>query len=89
MINKDYKVAIIGAGPSGGILGSFLAKKNVDVTLVDIWKAHMEAIQNYGLQVIGAATITTQFDPDHLKLSISDLKETWREMYHGPRLRRC
>ena len=76
MTDKDYKVAIIGAGPSGGILGSFLAKKNVDVTLVDIWKAHMEAIQKYGLQVIGAATITTQFDPDHLKLSISDLKGT-------------
>lgn len=76
MTDKDYKVAIIGAGPSGGILGSFLAKKNVDVTLVDIWKAHMEAIQNYGLQVIGATTITTQFDPDQLKLSISDLKDT-------------
>ena len=75
MTNK-FKVAIIGAGPSGGILGSFLVKKNIDVTLVDIWKAHMEAIQNYGLQVIGAATITTQFDPDHLKLSVTDLKDT-------------
>ncbi|MFX0124397.1 MAG: ketopantoate reductase family protein [Candidatus Hodarchaeota archaeon] len=76
MTDRDYKVAIIGAGPSGGILGSFLVKKKVDVILVDIWKAHMEAIQNYGLQVIGAATITTQFDPDHLKLSISELKDT-------------
>ncbi|MFX0183421.1 MAG: ketopantoate reductase family protein [Candidatus Hodarchaeota archaeon] len=76
MTGEDFKVAIIGAGPSGGILGSFLSKKNVDVTLVDIWKAHMEAIQKYGLQIIGAATITTQFDADHLKLSISELKDT-------------
>ncbi|MFX1507321.1 MAG: ketopantoate reductase family protein [Promethearchaeota archaeon] len=76
MTDQKQKVAIIGAGPSGGILGSFLVKKNVEVTLVDIWKAHMEAIQNYGLQVIGAATITTQFDEDHLKLSISDLEDT-------------
>jgi 2-dehydropantoate 2-reductase len=76
LTKKDYKVAIVGAGPSGGILGAFLAKKNVDVTLVDIWKAHMEAIQTYGLQVIGAATITTQFDVDHLKLSVSELKDS-------------
>ncbi|MFX0014784.1 MAG: ketopantoate reductase family protein [Promethearchaeota archaeon] len=75
MTDNDYKVAIIGAGPSGGILGSFLAKKNIDVTLVDIWKAHMEAIKNYGLQVIGAATLTTQFDSAHLKLSIPELKD--------------
>jgi len=76
LTNKDFKVAIIGAGPSGGILGSFLAKKGVDVTLVDIWKAHMEAIEKYGLQIIGAATITSQFDADHLKLSVSELKDT-------------
>lgn len=76
MTGEDFKVAIIGAGPSGGILGSFLSKKNVDVTLVDIWKAHMEAIQKYGLQIIGATTITAQFDTDHLKLSISELKDT-------------
>ena len=76
MTDQKQNVAIIGAGPSGGILGSFLVRKNVEVTLVDIWKAHMEAIQKYGLQVIGASTITTQFDEDHLKLSISDLKDT-------------
>lgn len=76
MKDDDYKIAIIGAGPSGGILGSFLAKKNLNVTLVDIWEAHMEAIQKYGLQIIGAATITTQFDADHLKLSVSELKDT-------------
>ncbi|MFX0174427.1 MAG: ketopantoate reductase family protein [Candidatus Hodarchaeota archaeon] len=76
MTGEDFKVAVIGAGPSGGILGSFLFKKNVDVTLVDIWKAHMEAIQKYGLQIIGATTITAQFDTAHLKLSVSDLKDT-------------
>jgi 2-dehydropantoate 2-reductase len=76
LTGEDFKVAIIGAGPSGGILGSFLSKKNVDVTLVDIWKAHMEAIRKYGLQIIGATTITAQFDTDHLKLSVADLKDT-------------
>jgi 2-dehydropantoate 2-reductase len=76
LTGEDFKVAIIGAGPSGGILSSFLSKKNVDVTLVDIWKAHMEAIQKYGLQIIGATTITAQYATDHLKLSISELKDT-------------
>ena len=42
---EKYKVAIIGAGPSGGILGAFLAQKKVDVTLVDSWKDHKDLLE--------------------------------------------
>ena len=73
---KEFKVAIVGAGPSGGILGSYLAKKNVEVTLVDIWKAHIEAIRKNGLQIIGASTLTINYDADHLKTSVLELKDT-------------
>jgi 2-dehydropantoate 2-reductase len=72
---KDYKVAIIGAGPSGGILGAYLAQKDVDVTLVDIWKAHMKAIQKDGLQISGASTLVGEFDASNLKTSITELKD--------------
>ncbi|MFX1511894.1 MAG: ketopantoate reductase family protein [Promethearchaeota archaeon] len=72
---KDYKIAVVGAGPMGGILGAFLAQKNVDVTLVDIWKEHMDAIREKGLTIGGVETLTSQFTTDHLITSISDLKD--------------
>lgn len=76
-MSKDaYKVAIIGIGPVGGILGAYLQKKGIDVTLVDIWKPHIEAIRKNGLLISGAATINANFDEDHLKTSTADLKNT-------------
>jgi len=76
MSTGKFKVAIIGAGPSGGILGAFLQRKNVEVIIVDIWKSHMEAIRRYGLQIFGASTLTVHFDSDHSKLSVSELKNS-------------
>ncbi len=74
MSGKDWKVVIVGAGPAGGILGNYLIKENIDVTLVDIWKDHMKAIQENGLQVSGVDNLIGHFDADHLKLAISELK---------------
>ncbi len=71
---EKYKVAIIGAGPSGGILGAFLAQKNIEVTLVDIWKDHINAIRNHGLQIMGVSNLKIRFDEDHLKTSTLELK---------------
>jgi 2-dehydropantoate 2-reductase len=73
MSETKFKVAVIGAGPSGGILGAFLVQKNVEVTLVDIWKAHMEAILNHGLQILGVTNQIVHFDHAHLKTSILEL----------------
>ena len=55
MLNEDFNVAIVGAGPSGGILGAFLSQKGIEVTLVDIWKDHIEAIRQNGLQIEGVS----------------------------------
>ena len=71
-----FKVAIIGAGPSGGILGAFLVQKKVDVTLVDIWKDHIDAIRNQGLQIMGVSNQKVWFDDDHLKTSTLELKDS-------------
>ncbi|MHA1977334.1 MAG: ketopantoate reductase family protein [Candidatus Hodarchaeales archaeon] len=76
MSKENFKVAIVGAGPSGGILGAFLSQKGIEVTLVDIWKDHMEAIQRNGLKIVGISDLTVYFDTDHLKTSVKDLKET-------------
>lgn len=45
------KVAIVGAGVMGSIIGSFLVKGGADVWFVDPFEAHMNAINENGLKV--------------------------------------
>ena len=75
MNTKDLRIAIIGAGPSGGILGSYLAEKNPDIIVVDVWQSHIDAIKNHGLKLIGFKTITSNFKREHLLTSSKDLKQ--------------
>jgi len=46
--------AIIGAGPSGGILAAHLARSGQNVILVDILEPHIEVIRRAGLTLSGA-----------------------------------
>ena len=46
-------IAIVGAGPIGGILGAFLASAGEKVVFVDILEDHLEAIRTKGLAVSG------------------------------------
>ena len=75
MNKQNLKIAIIGAGPSGGILGSYLAEKNPDLLLVDVWQSHMDAIKNNGLKLVGHTTITANFKRENLLISNKDLKQ--------------
>lgn len=45
------KIAILGAGAMGSVLGSLLAKSGNDVTLIDVWKETVEAINRNGLKL--------------------------------------
>lgn len=47
------KVAVIGAGAMGCIIGGLLAENGHGVTLVDVWKDHVEAINREGLKLRG------------------------------------
>lgn len=47
------KICIIGAGAMGGVHGALLARIGHEVTLVDIWVEHVEAINRHGLKVLG------------------------------------
>ncbi|MFO1349385.1 MAG: 2-dehydropantoate 2-reductase N-terminal domain-containing protein [Gammaproteobacteria bacterium] len=63
------RLCIIGAGAMGGIYGGLLAKKGFDVTLVDIRREHVEAINRNGLRLDGiTGDLTIQVpattDPD-------------------------
>jgi 2-dehydropantoate 2-reductase len=46
-------VVIVGAGAMGSLFGGLLAEGGLDVTLVDVWREHVDAINRAGLSVVG------------------------------------
>ena len=54
MTTPVARVAVAGAGAMGGIIGAGLARGGVDVTLVDTWAAHVEAIDRDGVRIVSA-----------------------------------
>ena len=48
------KIAVIGAGAMGGSYGACLVRAGHDVTLVDSWREHVDAINRDGLHADGA-----------------------------------
>ncbi|MBN8872498.1 MAG: 2-dehydropantoate 2-reductase [Rhodospirillales bacterium] len=47
------RIAVVGAGAVGGYVGGNLAHAGHDVTLIDPWPAHVEAIRANGLNIYG------------------------------------
>lgn len=52
------RIALMGAGSLGTILGAFLAEKNYDIVLVDANKAHVDALNTNGAHVTGSVDVT-------------------------------
>ncbi|MBN1685360.1 MAG: 2-dehydropantoate 2-reductase [Spirochaetales bacterium] len=44
-------IAVVGAGAIGGAIGGYLTEKGLDVTLIDQWPAHVEAMKKKGLEI--------------------------------------
>jgi 2-dehydropantoate 2-reductase len=51
-VTRPSRVAVLGAGANGSSIGLDLVQAGVDVTLVEQWPAHVEAIRSAGLTVI-------------------------------------
>ncbi len=51
----DKRIAVIGAGAIGGYTGGHLAHNGFDVTLIDPWPEHIEAIRKDGLAIEGVS----------------------------------
>lgn len=49
---RPLRVAVLGAGANGGGIGADLARAGVDVTLIEQWPSHVEAIRRDGLRVV-------------------------------------
>src|SRR5499426_726872 len=47
------RIGIIGAGAIGSVVGGLLAKAGRDVTLIDQWPEHVEAMRRQGLRLSG------------------------------------
>jgi len=65
------KVAIIGAGPVGGILGAYLAHAGHYVVFCDIQRPHLDAIKEKGLAITGFLEMTAECQ--RVAYSISEL----------------
>jgi len=47
------RIAVVGTGALGGYVGGYLAHHGHDVTLIDMWPEHIEAIRARGLELDG------------------------------------
>ncbi|MEN8245897.1 MAG: 2-dehydropantoate 2-reductase [Thermodesulfobacteriota bacterium] len=45
------KVAVVGAGAMGCLFGGLLAEAGAEVWLIDIWEAHVDAVNKSGLEI--------------------------------------
>jgi 2-dehydropantoate 2-reductase len=52
-VEMGKRIAVVGSGAVGGYLGGHLARTGNDVTLIDPWPEHVEAIRARGLQLSG------------------------------------
>src|SRR3546814_15891272 len=49
------RIAVVGAGAVGGYVGAHLARLGQDVTLIDPWPEHIEALRARGLEMDGVS----------------------------------
>ena len=49
----DSRIVILGAGAAGSYLGAYMTREGHDVTLLDMWGEHVEAMRSNGLRASG------------------------------------
>lgn len=70
------KIAVMGAGAMGSLFGGLLAEAGEDVTLIDVWKEHVNALNARGLRITGISgerTIEVNSTTDPSKVGQVDL----------------
>ena len=64
------KIAIVGAGAVGAHVAGYLTREGHDLTVIDIWPEHVEAMRNNGLQLEGMT------DPECFTVKINAIHVT-------------
>jgi len=77
------RVAFCGAGAVGASLSADLINAGVDVTVIDPWASHVEAIRSSGLTVnMPSGSEHTRFRPLHLS-AVAELYEPFDIVFSG------
>jgi 2-dehydropantoate 2-reductase len=79
------KFGIVGAGAMGCLLGSYLARAENDVWLVDIWEGHVSRIRDRGLNVVSRGkshTISIHATTDPRDVGICDVVVISTKFHH-------
>ena len=59
-MDKPAKVVVVGTGAMGSVYAALMKDASHDVWAVDIWKEHVDAINDHGLRVEGASGDRTE-----------------------------
>lgn len=63
----DQKIAVLGTGANGASIGADLTRAGLDITLIEQWPAHVEAMRRHGIRVeLPEETVTTPVNVIHL-----------------------
>ncbi|HKI95115.1 MAG TPA: 2-dehydropantoate 2-reductase N-terminal domain-containing protein, partial [Gemmatimonadales bacterium] len=57
------KLAVVGCGAIGGVVGAMLHRAGADVVLVDTNQAHVDAVRQHGLLIDGDGIAPTTIQP--------------------------
>jgi 2-dehydropantoate 2-reductase len=69
------KIAILGSGANGASIGADLTEAGLEVTLIDQWPAHVEAMRERGVRIeMPERTLETPVDARHL-CEVAELRE--------------
>lgn len=69
------RIAVLGTGANGAGIGADLIRAGLDVTFIEQWPEHVEAMRRHGLEVrMPDETATTQVHPLHL-CEVATLRE--------------
>ena len=70
------RIAVVGAGAMGSLFGAFLAESGENVTLVDVWREHIDTINRQGLRVYGVSgerVVRVKATTNHFEVGPIDL----------------
>ncbi len=79
----DKRIAIVGAGANGAAFGADMVNAGLDVTLVDQWPAHVEAMRAEGLRVeMPDETVVTPVSAFHV-CDVATMREPFDIVFLG------
>ena len=74
----NKRIAVVGAGAIGGYAGAHMTRAGHDVTLIDAWPAHVDAMRLHGLHVSGMTPEETHIVKVNA-LHISDVQQVVKQ----------